>query len=97
MPFPDKTIITDQINEFNKGEHDVIIPKVGRYIEPLHAIYSKSVLIDIEKFISEGKSRAVRDFLREVDVGYLKVARTEKSKLAFTNINSPEDIDKIIV
>jgi molybdopterin-guanine dinucleotide biosynthesis protein A len=95
MPFLDKEIISDQINEFNKREHDVIIPKVDQLIEPLHAIYRKSTLNHLERFLSEGKSRAVRDFLSEVNVGYLQIPKTEKTEKAFANINSPSDLYKI--
>ena len=95
MPFLNEKIITDQINEFNKGEHDVLIPEVDQFIEPLHGIYRKSVLNDLERFLSERKSKAVRNFLNEVNVGYLQIPKTEKSKLAFANINSPSDLDKI--
>ena len=95
MPFLDKEIITNQINEFNKTKHDVLIPAVDQFIEPLHAIYRNSVLNDLERFLSEGKSRAVRDFLSEENVGYLQIPNTEKTELAFSNINSPSDLDKI--
>jgi len=95
MPFLDEKIITDQINEFDNGEHDVLIPEVDQFIEPLHAIYKKSVLNDLEKFLSEEKSKAVRDFLNEVNVGYLQIPKTKKSEIAFSNINSPSDLAKI--
>jgi len=94
MPFLDRKIISDQINEFNKGEYDVLIPAVNQFIEPLHAIYRRLVLNDLEKFLSERKSKAVRDFLREVSVGYFQLQETEESKRAFVNINSPTDLDK---
>ena len=95
MPFLNKEIISDQINEFNKREHDAFIPKVDQIIEPLHAIYRKSALSHLERFLLEGKSRAVRDFLSEVNVGYLQMLKTEKTEIAFANINSPSDLDKI--
>jgi molybdopterin-guanine dinucleotide biosynthesis protein A len=95
MPFLDKEIISDQINEFNKREYDVFIPKVDQFIEPLHAIYRKTVLNDLEIFLSTGKSKAVRDFLSEENVGYLQISDTEKTELAFSNINSPSDLGKI--
>jgi molybdenum cofactor guanylyltransferase len=95
MPFLDKEIITDQINEFSKRQLDVLIPKVDQFIEPLHAIYSKSALIHLERFLLEGKSRAVRDFLREVNVGYFQMPKTVKTETAFANINSPSDLAKI--
>jgi molybdopterin-guanine dinucleotide biosynthesis protein A len=94
MPFLDKKIISDQINEFNKRENDVFIPEVDQFIEPLHAIYRKSVLNHLDRFLTEGKSRAVRDFLSEVNVGYLQIPKTEGTEIAFANINSPSDLAK---
>jgi molybdopterin-guanine dinucleotide biosynthesis protein A len=95
MPFPDKKIIKDQINEFNKQNCDVLIPEVGKYIEPLHAIYRKSLLNDLEKFLSAETNRAVRDFLTEVNISFLQLPDTEMNRKAFTNINSPSDLDSI--
>jgi molybdenum cofactor guanylyltransferase len=92
MPFPDKKIISEQITEFRKGEHDVIIPMVGQFIEPLHAIYCKSILPDLEKFLIERQNRAVRDFLKEVNVGFLKISDTDHTRKAFTNINTVSDL-----
>jgi molybdopterin-guanine dinucleotide biosynthesis protein A len=95
MPYLDKKILADQIKEFNNRNCDVLIPKIGHYIEPLHAIYRKSLLNDLEMFISERRSRAVRDFLREVNVEYMQIPDIEQNKRAFTNINSPSDLDNI--
>jgi len=94
MPFLDRKIISDQIYEFNKGEYDVLIPILNQFIEPLHAIYRRLVLNDLEKFLSERKSKAVRDFLHEMNVGYFQVPDTEQSIIAFSNINTPSDIPK---
>jgi molybdopterin-guanine dinucleotide biosynthesis protein A len=95
MPFLNKEIISDQINEFSKRQHDVLIPEVDQFIEPLHAIYRKSTLNHLERFLSKGKSRAVRDFLSEINVGYLQMTKNEKTEIAFVNINSPSDLAKI--
>jgi len=94
MPFPDKKIIEEQILKFSRNEFDVLIPKTGKFIEPLHAIYRKSILDDLEKFLSVGKSRAVKDFLRDLNVGYLEIPETVAVRKAFTNINSPADISE---
>ncbi|MGB8492160.1 MAG: molybdenum cofactor guanylyltransferase [Bacteroidales bacterium] len=95
MPFLDKEIINTQIDAFNGTEYDVMIPRIGQIIEPLHAIYRKSVLKDLEMFIEDGKGRAVRDFLEKINVGFLEIPETEKNRMAFTNINSPADITKL--
>jgi molybdenum cofactor guanylyltransferase len=92
MPFINNDIITEQIVEFWKGNHDIIIPKIGQLIEPLHAIYRKSILMDLENFMSEKRNKAVRDFLTKVNVEYLQMQDTERCKKAFTNINSPSDM-----
>ena len=97
MPFLDKKSISDQINDFKKGREDALIPKVGQLIEPLHAIYRKSIMNELERFLNERKSRAVRDFLEQVNVGYFNISDTEQNKKAFTNINSPSDLSKIIL
>lgn len=96
MPFLNKGIILDEINEFNSAKHDILIPRVGRNIEPLHAIYGTSVLNELEKFMKERKTRSVRDFISEMKVGYLQIRESEESKRAFTNINSPSDIFQIM-
>ena len=92
MPFLDKKIISDQISEFKNGKEDALIPKLVQFIEPLHAIYRKSIMNELEKFLNERKSRAVRDFLGYVNVGYLEIPDTEQNKKAFTNINAPSDL-----
>jgi len=96
MPFPDKKIIEDQILKFSNSEYDVLIPRVGKLIEPLHAIYRKSLLEELEKFLYGNKSRAVRDFLRDKNVGYLQIPENATSRKAFANINSPSDVSKFI-
>jgi molybdenum cofactor guanylyltransferase len=96
MPFLDKEIITDQIYEFNRLEYDILIPEIDRFIEPLHGIYRKSILNDLETFLEESNNRAVRDFLDDVNVGYFQIAKTKKSELAFANINSPSDLALLI-
>jgi molybdopterin-guanine dinucleotide biosynthesis protein A len=92
MPFLDREIITGQINEYYKLKYDILIPEIDRFIEPLHAIYRRSVLNDLEKFLLKKKSRAVRDFLKEVNTGYFQIEKTKTTELAFTNINSPSDL-----
>jgi molybdenum cofactor guanylyltransferase len=96
MPFLKKEFIEEQINIFNNEEYDILVPKIGRNIEPLHAIYRKTLLDDIEKFLTENKNRSLRDFIFEMKTGYFLIQESDESKKAFTNINSPEDIARII-
>lgn len=96
MPFLKKEIIAEQIRQFRSKEYDILIPKIGRSVEPLHSIYRVSVLSDLERFMTRGKNRSVRDFISEMNVDYMQIQESEENKRAFTNINSPSDIARII-
>lgn len=92
MPFLDTDIILKQIKFFEKNSCDSIVPVIGQNIEPLHGIYKKSVLEILEKYLSTDNNNSIRGFLKKIDICYFPVEDSEKSRLAFTNINSPEDL-----
>lgn len=92
MPFLDKDIILRQIKFFEKNNCESIIPVVGKNIEPLHGIYKKSVLGLLDNYLRAGNNNAIRGFFKEIDVCYFPVEDSTNTKLAFTNINSPEDL-----
>jgi len=92
MPRLDRNIIDRQLAYFQSHKCEVLIPSVGLNIEPLHAIYSISVLNKIEDYLSGDNNYAVRDFLKRVDVNYLEFEETPETNIAFTNINKPSDI-----
>jgi molybdopterin-guanine dinucleotide biosynthesis protein A len=95
MPLIDKEIIIRLLNSFSVDMHDAIIPKTDNYIEPLHAIYSKSILSDIEVYLTTTPKNAVREFLKQVNTYYLPMENSEKIRKAFTNINYPEDLQAL--
>ncbi len=94
MPFLDRKIIVEQIEAFGTGQSDILIPKAGELVEPLHSIYRKSVMEKLERFLSEGKTRAVKDFLLQMNTGYFHIEESEANLKAFTNINQPSDLLK---
>lgn len=92
MPFITMEIIINQINYFNAGNYDAIVPQINSLIEPLHSIYSNSVSETL-KDILEGKDNfAVRNFLKKLNVNYMQLEDKEETRLAFTNINTPDDL-----
>jgi molybdenum cofactor guanylyltransferase len=95
MPFLRKEIITEQINQFCLSDYDILIPIIGEFIEPLHSIYRVAVLDDLEKFLSQGKNRSVRDFIVFFHTGYMRLEESEENKRAFTNINTRSDISEL--
>jgi len=96
MPFLDKRLIAEQIDAFNRWNSDILVPRIGKNIEPLHAIYRKSLLNDLERFIAGGKNRPVRDFIHAMHASYFELQESEETSRAFTNINSPDEISRII-
>jgi molybdopterin-guanine dinucleotide biosynthesis protein A len=96
MPFLRKELIVEQIAYFNNIDCDILIPKLDKFIEPLHGIYRKSISSKLEACLESGKNYAIHEFFKMVNVQYMDFAGSEDSKRAFTNINSVFDISNAI-
>ena len=96
MPLLDKEIIIRQIDFYNTNKCDILIPQIDYYIEPLHGIYKKTLIRNLEDYLGGDNNYAVREFLKMSDVRYLLMEVSGKSISAFTNINSSDDIPVII-
>jgi molybdenum cofactor guanylyltransferase len=92
MPFPDRDIIFRMIDVHAISNAEAVIPRVGEYIEPLHAIYSASVMEHLQAYLKSGQSCAVRDYIDLLKVEYIEFGASETIRKAFTNINSPSDL-----
>ena len=92
MPWLSEELIKDQAATFLKAPSDVLIPRIGKSIEPLHSIYRCSLHPCLEKYLLTGKDTAVRAFFKPLKVRYYDLPGDEKTLKVFTNINSPEDL-----
>jgi molybdopterin-guanine dinucleotide biosynthesis protein A len=92
MPFLEKGLILRQISFFEKNNCDAVIPVSGENIEPLHGIYKKSILGSLEEYIKSDNNCSIREFFKEINICYFPVEDSEKSRMAFTNINTPSDL-----
>jgi molybdenum cofactor guanylyltransferase len=92
MPYPDRKLIEMMITEWEGSSCDALIPRAGNLSEPLHAIYASSLAGTLGKYLEEGKSKAVRDFVGLTDVKYFIVDDSEETRRAFTNINRESDL-----
>lgn len=95
MPFLNKEIVRKQIDAFNGSDFEIFTPKIGDLVEPLHSVFRKSILDDLEIYLSEHHERSTRDFIAGKNTGYLKLEDSPETKRAFSNINSPSDIKRI--
>ena len=95
MPLIDKDYIVRQVDFYMKNVCEVLIPRVNNYIEPLHGIYKKTIIPVLEEYLKRENDYAIRDFFKVADTRYLEFEDSDKSRKAFTNINSPSDIIKV--
>ncbi|MBI4330381.1 MAG: molybdenum cofactor guanylyltransferase [Chloroflexi bacterium] len=94
MPFMNMQLLRHMI-DLSPG-YDVVIPKVGKHVEPLHAVYSKSCLPIIERIWAEGKTK-VLDILEYARTYYLReeeIDRFDPRRLSFFNINTSQDLQR---
>ena len=75
---------------------DIVTPRVGNLVEPLHTVYTKSCLAPIEQMIKQGKLRVDKLFSL-VRVRYVEaeeIERFDPKHLSFFNINTKADMEK---
>jgi molybdopterin-guanine dinucleotide biosynthesis protein A len=72
----------------------IIVPRWGKFPEPLHAVYSKACLAPIEENLQAGRFKIVA-FYGRVQVRYLEretIARFDPEGKSFSNVNTLEDL-----
>jgi molybdopterin-guanine dinucleotide biosynthesis protein A len=73
--------------------YDVVIPRDGKYYQPLCAVYHVRCIPFIENFLMQ-KRYKVLDFFQDVHVRFIDVdtlKRFDAQLLSFFNINTPDD------
>lgn len=91
MPFLSSELIKDVQDFFTGNNFDIVIPQLLEKIEPLHAIYSKEILLLLHEHIKGTDNYKIRLFFGKVHTAYYSIQNTEANKKVFLNINSPED------
>ena len=75
---------------------DIVIPRLGNLIEPLHAVYSKNCLAPAERLLRSSQLK-ISDLLAQVKVRYVEkeeVDRFDPEHLSFFNINTRDDLKR---
>jgi molybdopterin-guanine dinucleotide biosynthesis protein A len=78
------------------ADFDVVIPRVNRKLEPLHAVYSKNCIAPIEAKLHQGNLK-ISDFIDAVKVRYVEQEEIDKfdpHHLSFLNVNSEADLKR---
>jgi molybdopterin-guanine dinucleotide biosynthesis protein A len=95
MPFLDLNLLRYMI--ILAREHDVVIPRIGGFPEPLHAIYSKNCLEPIDRILARGGLKII-DFFSEVRVRYVEESEVDifdPQHISFFNVNTPNDLEEM--
>ena len=96
MPFLNQALLKHMIGL--SAEFDLVIPRLGNLVEPLHAIYSRRCLESIEVLIKQDNLSMLR-LLPLVNVRYIEaedVRRFDPRRLSFFNVNTKSDLARAI-
>ena len=94
MPFLNPALLHYMIS-LSPG-FDVVIPRIGDKIEPLHAIYSRNCVKPVEEQLKRDNLR-IAGFFDSVKVRYIEkeeIERFDPEHLSFFNVNTAADLEK---
>jgi molybdopterin-guanine dinucleotide biosynthesis protein A len=92
MPFLDPGLIRYMARL--SQEADAVIPRIGEYVEPLHALYRKRCLDPLLRAIHRGERRIV-SFYPAIRIRYVtesEIRAFDPNLDAFTDVNRPEEL-----
>lgn len=92
MPFLNQGLLRYMIEIADN--FDLVIPRLGNTIEPLHAVYSKRCLAPIEHLLEQDDLQIFK-FFPAVKVRYMEadeIDRFDPEHLSFFNINTEADL-----
>ena len=93
MPFLNQSLLRYMI-EVSDG-FDFVLPHIGNFYEPLHAIYSKNCIEPMESLLRHGR-KVIIELFDYVKVKYIEaeeIDRFDPQHLSFFNINTKDDLE----
>jgi len=94
MPFLNQALLHYMLQL--SANFDLVVPRVGKLVEPLHAVYTKRCLAHIEHMIKQDKL-AVNQLFTLVKTRYVEaeeIERYDPEHLSFFNINTKADLKR---
>jgi len=91
MPFLNPDLLRHMLSRTN--DCDVTIPRLGEFLEPLHAIYRKTCLPALAALLEQNR-RQIIAFFPQVRACHLEkdeIERFDPLHLSFVNVNTPEN------
>ncbi|MBN1579087.1 MAG: molybdenum cofactor guanylyltransferase [Anaerolineae bacterium] len=103
MPFLNVDLLRYMISlcqdngQMDSSGYDVIIPRIGNYLEPLHALYARSCRYAFEKHILSKQYR-IRYAFEGMHIRYIQereILEYDPQQRSFFNVNTPEDLEQM--
>jgi len=94
MPFLNQALLRYMVEL--SADFDLVVPRLGELVEPLHAVYARSCLAPIEKLLKQGslEVRALFDLVKVRYVEASEIDRFDPQHLSFFNVNTEVDLEK---
>jgi molybdopterin-guanine dinucleotide biosynthesis protein A len=95
MPFLNSGLIR-YMSGLAAAEYEVVLPKIGEFVEPLHAVYARALLPVFENHIKNGNKR-IRSIFTGRRVRYVteeEVARFDPGRRSFVNLNTVKEYEE---
>jgi len=94
MPFLNRALLRYMVQL--SPNFDLVVPRLGDMVEPLHAVYSKNCVAPIEYLLKQGNLQ-VAQLLTLVRVRYVEaeeINRFDPEHLSFFNVNTEADLKR---
>lgn len=94
MPFLNQALLRYMMQL--SANFDLVVPRVGNLVEPLHAVYTKRCLAPIEQMIKQDKL-SVSQLFHLVKTRYVEaeeIERFDPKHLSFFNVNTEADLKR---
>jgi len=94
MPFLNRELLSYMM-KLSAG-FDLVVPRMGSFVEPLHAVYSKNCIVPIENMLKQGALQ-IHLLFPLVKVRYIETEEIDKfdpEHLSFFNINTEADLKR---
>jgi molybdopterin-guanine dinucleotide biosynthesis protein A len=93
MPLLNRSLLEHMV-EISAG-FDAVVPRLGKFLEPLHAVYSKECIVPIETLFNRG-DLSITALFSLINVRYMdadEVERFDPEHLSFFNVNTEDDLN----
>jgi len=94
MPFLNQALLRYMIQL--SANFDLVVPRVGNLVEPLHAVYTQNCLAPSEQLIKQDRL-SITELFHLVKVRYVaakEIERFDPEHLSFFNINTKADLKR---